>query len=160
MGVTAADLSDIMASADEAYVLTPDAISHLDDVYFVVQAVRWPLLLIAVFAIAAVAHVGVRCGKKPLGGALIAAGAGLLVALALVGAWAAIDFNGFFAVFHSLFFAAGTWTFSWNSLLITMYPLPFWMALAALWLGVAALLSIASVVTGLRLRKSVSKQRR
>jgi gltX_bact: glutamyl-tRNA synthetase len=35
------------------------------------------------------------------------------------------DFNGFFAAFHSLFFASGTWTFSYDSLLITMYPPEF-----------------------------------
>lgn len=148
-----AAMAAALASADERYVFTPEAISHLDDVYHVVEAVRIPLAIIGLFAIAAAAHVGVRAGRKPLGGVLVAAGSGLFAALAVVGAWALIDFNGFFSVFHSLFFAADSWTFSWDSLLITALPLPFWMGMAGLWLGVAALLSVASILTGMKLRR-------
>lgn len=150
------DISALAASfakADERYALTPDAVSHLDDVFYVIDAVRWPLVIVGLFAIAAAAHVGVRAGRRALGSVFIAAGIGLVCALALLGAWALIDFNGFFAVFHSLFFAEGSWTFSWDSLLITALPLPFWMGMAGLWLGISALLCALSIAVGVKLRR-------
>ena len=48
-----------------------------------------------------------------------------------------IDFNGLFAAFHSLFFVDGTWTFNYDSLLISMYPIDFWMGMGAVWVGSA-----------------------
>ncbi|MFR7649951.1 MAG: DUF1461 domain-containing protein [Eggerthella lenta] len=47
-----------------------------------------------------------------------------------------VDFNGLFAAFHSLFFVEGTWTFNYDSLLISMYPIDFWMN-GAVWVGSA-----------------------
>ena len=50
------------------------------------------------------------------------------------------DFNAFFAWFHSLFFADGTWTFPYEALLIRVFPLPFWITAAATW-GALVLMS-------------------
>ena len=68
--------------------------------------------------------------------------------------WVAVDFNGFFAAFHSLFFAAGTWTFSWDSLLICMYPPNFWIGMGVVWFVVTMVLSILGIVIGRHLRKA------
>lgn len=72
---------------------------------------------------------GVSRRKAPARRVLAGAGVSVLAVFALLAAWVAIDFDGFFAQFHSLFFAAGTWTFSWDSLLICMYPPEFWVGM-------------------------------
>lgn len=64
----------------------------------------------------------------------------------------AIDFEGLFAVFHSLFFAQGSWVFSADSLLITMYPEPFWIGMGAIWLATTIAVSAVSAIAGFALR--------
>lgn len=142
-----------LAAAPEQYTLTSDALSHLDDVYRVVVAARIALAVIALLAVAACAHMAIRVGRRALGGVLLAAGIVVVAAFALLAAWVVVDFNGFFAAFHSLFFASGTWTFSYDSLLITMYPPEFWMGMEAVWLAATGLLSILAIVVGALLRR-------
>lgn len=76
-------------------------------------------------------------------------GAVLTGALVVLAAAASLlDFGAFFAVFHGLFFAAGTWTFPYDSLLIRLFPEPFWAASGAAWAGLclaaAGVLGLAS----------------
>ena len=137
----------------ETRSLPASAISHLDDVYRVASVAKPLLLAIAVMCIAGLAHVAVRVSKRALGCVLAAGGAAVLVAFAALGIWAAIDFDGLFGVFHSLFFQAGTWTFSYDSLLITLYPTAFWMGMGGIWLTVTCIASIACIVIGRALSK-------
>jgi integral membrane protein (TIGR01906 family) len=65
---------------------------------------------------------GLRCGSYA-----IAASVGLLGVMGLV------DFEGLFARFHGVFFESGTWTFSSDSLLIQLFPEPFWIVSAVGW---------------------------
>ena len=95
--------------------------------YHVVAGARIGLIVVALVAVAACAHMAVRVGRRALGGVAQAAGIAVVAVFALLAAWVVVDFNGFFAAFHSLFFANGTWTFSYDSLLITMYPPEFWI---------------------------------
>jgi uncharacterized membrane protein len=44
-----------------------------------------------------------------------------------------VDFEGLFARFHGVFFESGTWTFSSDSLLIQLFPEPFWIVSAVGW---------------------------
>ncbi|WP_455522035.1 lipoprotein intramolecular transacylase Lit [Senegalimassilia anaerobia] len=131
--------------------LPADAISHLDDVYRVASMAKPALAIMAVLCIAGLAHVAVRIGRRALGRTLIAGGGLVLAAFCALGAWAAIDFDGLFAAFHSLFFQAGTWTFPYDSLLITLYPTAFWMGMGGIWLAVTCGLSILAVLIGFTL---------
>lgn len=131
--------------------LPADAISHLDDVYRVASMAKPALVIVAVLCIAGLAHVAVRIGRRALGRTLIAGGELVLAAFCALGAWAAIDFDGLFAAFHSLFFQAGTWTFPYDSLLITLYPTAFWMGMGGIWLAVTCGLSILAVLIGFTL---------
>lgn len=150
-GFHPAALEASFSQADERYVLSPDAVSHLDDVRRVIEAARLVLAAVAAVAAAACAAVSLRQGARALGRALMRAGTGVLALFALLAAWAAVDFNGFFAAFHSLFFAQGTWTFPWDSLLITMYPSAFWIGMGAIWLATTSLLCLASIAAGWKL---------
>lgn len=131
--------------------LPANAISHLDDVYRVASMAKPALAIVAVLCIAGLAHVAVRIGRRALGRTLIAGGGLVLAAFCALGAWAAIDFDGLFAAFHSLFFQAGTWTFPYDSLLITLYPTAFWMGMGGIWLAVTCGLSILAVLIGFTL---------
>lgn len=146
-------MEQAFSTADERYVLTPDAVSHLDDVWPVAVGGYIAFFAALVLAVVLAAYCGIRGGRRALGGVLLTAGLVVLVVFIALGVWAAVDFNGLFAAFHSLFFAAGTWTFNWDSLLITMYPLEFWIGMGAIWLGVTVLISVASIIIGALLRK-------
>ena len=67
-------------------------------------------------------------------------GAGAVTALvALAGLAGLLDFSSLFAAFHGLFFAQGTWTFPYDSLLIRLFPERFWSVSAAVWAGLSLL---------------------
>ena len=129
---------DELAAAPEEYTLPADALSHLDDVYHVVAGARIGLIVVALVAVAACAHMAIRVGRRALGGVLMAAGIAVIAVFALLAAWV---------------IANGTWTFSYDSLLITMYPPEFWIGMGAVWLAATGLLSAASVVVGALLRR-------
>lgn len=149
----ASDKAAALARLGERYTLTDDALDHLDDVNRVLAAARTALAVCALACAAALAHVGVRCEAKALGGVLRAAALGVIAAFSACAIWVALDFNGFFAAFHSLFFASGTWTFSWDSLLICMYPPEFWMGMGAVWLAVTVAACAACLIIGRLLSK-------
>ena len=136
------------SAQSEEYRLNSAAISHLDDCYTLVQTVRVPLIVIAALAVAALAHVGVRCGRRHVGRALLCAGSLTLALFLVAGAAALIDFNAFFSFFHGLFFPQGNWTFWYRSLLICSLPEGFWMGMGIIWLATTVLISILSCGIG------------
>lgn len=158
-GEQVAALETAFDAASERYVLAPDAVSHLDDVFGVVQAAKWWLLAAVVAACVGCTATAFRGGKRLLGRVLAGAGVSVLAVFALLAAWVAIDFDGFFAQFHSLFFAAGTWTFSWDSLLICMYPPEFWVGMGAIWLVVTVACCVVCITIGRLLRKGSTQKR-
>ena len=75
--------------------------------------------------------MAVRVGRRALGGVAQAAGIAVVAVFALLAAWVVVDFNGFFAAFHSLFFGNWRGPVLHDSLLITMYPPEFWIGMGA-----------------------------
>lgn len=137
-----------LATASYHFVLDENAISHLDDVYEVVAGVRLPLFLIAGVACVGLVFCGRKEGCAALGRVLRNTGRFVLALFCVCGLWAALNFSSFFAFFHSLFFANGTWTFPIDSLLICMYPQNFWIAMAGIWFAASAGASILAIVLG------------
>ena len=140
-------------------LMTADAVTHLDDVRRVMAAAN---ALTLVLGVALAVWVGLSARRRPrdLAAALLAA-AGLLVAFVVLAAAVALsDFDAFFSAFHGLFFAPGTWTFPSDSLLIRLFPEPFWASAGAAWgfglLCVAALYALGGWV--LR-RRSTARER-
>lgn len=149
-----ATMDERLSFADEEpYVITMDALTHLDDVYEVVEAAKPWLYGAAIVAYAGCIAVAFRCGLRSLGRVFKGAAAGVLAAFVVMAAWVGVDFDGFFAAFHSLFFAAGTWTFSWESLLICMYPPEFWMGMGAIWLVTTVAACAVCLIIGTLLTK-------
>lgn len=124
------------------------AVSHLVDVRVVMSRARTATGMLAVIV---AVWLGVRISQRRTD--RIAAGlrAGAIESAALVGLAALsglLDFERLFTAFHGLFFSAGTWQFPADSLLIQVFPEPFWMTAGAAWAGLvllgAAALELAS----------------
>ena len=152
-GGTALETMDALAKVSDRYALDADAVSHLEDCNGLITGLSSYLGMIGVAALIIALVLGFRKQFAALAFMLRMGPALLLAVLVILGLWGVIDFNGLFAAFHSLFFANGTWTFSYDSLLITMYPPEFWIGMGAVWLAATGLLSIASVVVGALLRR-------
>lgn len=146
-------LENALSHAGEEYTLPADALSHLDDVHEVIGNVKINLIATAVLAGVCVLLVALKLNRKILANILQASAILVIAAFAALALWVAIDFNGFFAAFHSLFFAAGTWTFDYDSLLITMYPTEFWIGMGAIWLAVTVAGCLICLIIGHLLRK-------
>ena len=85
----------------------------------------------------------------------------LLVALAVA---AVLGWQQFFALFHSLFFADGSWTFRASDTLIRLYPTQFWMDAAIAVAGLALLGALAVMAatwpTAFRRHRALDRVRR
>ena len=146
-------LEAVFSDASDTYVYTSDIMSHLDDCYAIAMpAYATSAALLAVWLVCSIV-TGVRGGKRRLGSLFLVAGIVVIVAIVACGAWAAVDFTGFFQVFHQIFFSqTGNWTFSVDSLLIRSLPQGFWMAMGVTWLVTSVILSILSILIGKLLR--------
>ena len=134
---------DLPATVDGRPGFGAEERSHLSDVARVINGARlvtglvgglltaWLVLEVIRRRTRAVAQ-GLRMGAY--------FGAGFVVAAVLVGL---TSFDWLFTQFHALFFDAGTWTFPADSLLIRLFPEPFWMTAAAAW---AALVLLGSAL--------------
>lgn len=125
------------------------AVSHLMDVRKVISAARAAVgvlaLVLALYVSWCVAKRridaltgGMRWGAWLLGSATV-----LAVVVAVT------SFDVLFTAFHGIFFAAGTWTFPEDSLLIRLFPERFWMASGGVW---AALNVVGAAVLGVGAR--------
>lgn len=150
------EIAQALNNASDVYVLDAEAISHLDDVYEVTKLARMILCIVAILALIGLVCLRVFGSRRQVSRCLLVAGCTVLGILAIFALWIVVDFNGFFAWFHSLFFAEGTWTFSSKSLLITMYPTEFWISMGAIWLTVTVLGCLLCIAYGTILRKGTS----
>ena len=144
---------DALGRLSDRYTLDADALSHLDDCNRLIGAAVPAVIAGAACGLAALGALIARGRRRAAGRALMAAPAVVIATFAVLGLWGALDFNGLFAAFHAVLFPQGNWTFSWDSLLISMYPLAFWMGMAATWLAVTGGMSILSLVAGRRLMR-------
>lgn len=97
----------------------------------------------AVLAVISIVCI-VYLANRYAGGVRRALFSGAIVTLLLFAAVAVLAITGwekFFAGFHGLFFAEGTWTFSVSDTLIRLYPEQFWMD-SAVAIGVLMVLAV------------------
>ncbi|MBP5313376.1 MAG: DUF1461 domain-containing protein [Eggerthellaceae bacterium] len=134
--------------APNSYALDENSISHLDDCFDVVKGVR--IAVIVALALVLLGLIGSRIfgGRHGFGKVLAFAGCITLGIFACLGIFALFNFDGFFDVFHSLFFEEGSWRFPKDSLLICMLPLNFWMGMGVIWICTTSLLCIAALIWG------------
>jgi integral membrane protein (TIGR01906 family) len=145
------DAADLPQGEDYRTAMTPDAIAHLLDVrtVFIAAEIAAAVLLISLVLVCVVAVR--RHGARHLVRPLLIGGAVPLAAAALLGLVVALDFSAFFTWMHSLFFAAGTWTFPADSLLIRALPTDFWIGCAVVWAACMALFCLIALGVGMLL---------
>jgi integral membrane protein (TIGR01906 family) len=127
------------------------AVSHLLDVRAVISAARLASGAAALLLAAYVAFCIARRRFSRLRAGMYAAAWSLVGAVVLAVVAALLDFEQLFASFHSLFFASGTWTFPADSMLIRLFPEPFWIASGACWAALVLLSAGLLALAGRRL---------
>lgn len=147
-----------MSQVSDRFALDADAFSHLHDCNRIITA-AYPILL----AIACVAILGLirlfRASEIDFSRTVVIS---VWTLIAFMGACAiacVIDFDGFFAAFHGVFFPQGNWTFSARSLLITMLPTDFWIGMGAVWLTTTIVACIVMLVIAHRVTLRARKVR-
>lgn len=157
---TALETMDALAKVSDRYALDADAVSHLEDCNGLITGLSSYLGMIGVAALIIALVLGFRKQFAALAFMLRMGPALLLAVLVVLGLWGLVDFNGLFAAFHSLFFVEGTWTFNYDSLLISMYPIDFWMGMGAVWVGSAIGVGLLCFAAGCLFAWKAQVQRR
>lgn len=148
-----ADAGRALASYAETLSLPADAMTHLDQVHTVLVTAFIILIATLIAGICSIVFL-LKRSRRSLARALLGAGGTVLALFALAGIWAASDFDSLFAAFHGLFFAAGTWTFDADSLLICMYPEGFWTSMGIVWGVVTAIACLVTLSIGSRTKRN------
>lgn len=144
---------DAIVSAPIQYSISNEQIDHLDDVFDVSYRMFYPIIGVTVLAVfllmIGLRHFGAIAPARMLfwSGVITLAASGAFVL------WASFGFEGFFALFHSMFFDAGTWTFPSDSLLITMLPQNFWITIGAVWMLISVCIGCISTILGVILKR-------
>lgn len=132
-----------LTTSDGSALFTASEVSHMYDVKMVILIA---MLVGLVLGIACIVFMIVlaRTHKGAIRRALFAGSIWLLIAMIVVAVLAVLGWGAFFAGFHSLFFADGTWTFFASDTLIRLYPNQFWIDAGIV---IAALTLITAVIT-------------
>lgn len=135
-----------------------EAVAHLTDVRAVILLARgFTAALTIVLVVWAALRWRDPDQRAGVGRAMVSGGSligGLAAAVALV---SVLDFDAVFSAFHKLFFAEGTWTFPSDSLLIRLFPEPFWVLSAASWGALVIAIGAIYIIAGAWLRRRSGK---
>ena len=128
------------------------AVAHLLDVRRVISGARTLTGVLAALVAVWLGVVIARSRFDYIPPALFV-GAGCCVAIVVLGGLAGtLDFDALFTWFHGLFFAAGTWQFPADSLLIEVFPEQFWSSAALVWASLILLGGGVLAVAGVLVR--------
>ncbi|WP_218221718.1 TIGR01906 family membrane protein [Nesterenkonia sp. Act20] len=133
-----------LAPGGEA-LFTAEEVSHMVDVKFVLF---WVMIIgLALLVITLILATLLRAWRP--GGVARGLFAGAWVTLGIIIAAAVlaiIDWQFFFAEFHRIFFADGTWTFPAESTLIQLYPEQFWIDAGVAVVALAVIFSLILLI--------------
>jgi integral membrane protein (TIGR01906 family) len=118
-------------------------VSHMADVKLVILSAFGAGVLLILLSLIAVIYLR----RRSPGGVRRGLFAGSIITLVIIislGVLAVLGWEQFFAQFHSVFFASGTWTFSLQDTLIRLFPAQFWVDGGIV---IAGLVLLASLVT-------------
>ncbi len=136
-------LGDLAPSGEALF--TAEEVSHMVDVKFVLF---WVMIIgLALLVITLILAMLLRAWRPGGVARGLFAGAwvtlGIIIAVAVL---AIIDWQFFFAEFHRIFFADGTWTFPAESTLIQLYPEQFWIDAGVAVVALAVLFSLILLI--------------
>ena len=144
-----------------APLFTEAEVSHMTDVKVVLWIATAALVALVIVCALLIAHL-LRTSPGGVRRALFAGALWLPLALIALAVLAVLGWETFFAGFHSLFFADGTWTFSARDALIRLYPEQFWVDAALVVGAITLLASLATLVATwpTRRRREMAADRR
>ena len=119
---------------------------HMRDVKLVTQYAFMSAVIAGILATVAV-YVLWRGNRSTLYAALLTASRltiGLIAAIVII---SVVSWDTFFATFHTLFFAGGTWQFAYSDTLIRLFPEQFWFDAAIIIGGSTLLISLVTLFT-------------
>jgi integral membrane protein (TIGR01906 family) len=148
------DDAGLPIGTDDKTAMTEDALQHLRDVRVVFITTEIAAVIVTILLAATSIYLIRKHGKGSLSQPLIIGGIVPLVLVLILGILGIISFDVLFTAMHKIFFADGTWTFAYDSLLISALPQPFWIGCAVVWAIALIILCLFSVVIGLMLKRS------
>jgi integral membrane protein (TIGR01906 family) len=131
---------------DGKSLYTVEELRHMRDVKIVTQAAFGIAIVVGLATLAGIVFMWRSRALRPtlwqalLNGSLLTGG---LIAAIVIGAVFAWD--NFFTLFHTIFFAAGTWQFAYSDTLIRLFPEQFWFDAA---LTIGGLTTAGAVLVG------------
>lgn len=135
------------ATVDGAPGFDGAQVAHLDDVAAVIAGGRVATLL-ALGSVVGLALAAGASRRSSVSSAMRAAGLAILASVPLAGLAGLADFDALFAGFHGLFFAEGTWVFPYDSLIIRLFPVDFWVRAGLAWGASVALAGVGLLLAG------------
>ena len=143
-------------------VFTEAEVGHMVDVKQVMLGTMLGGLIAAVICIVIIAML-YRMRKGAIARSLFAGAVWFTTAMVILAIVAALGWEAFFAGFHQLFFADGTWTFATTDTLIRLYPGQFWVdaavAIAVLTLAIMVVILVVTAPTSRRRHRNAQAQR-
>ena len=120
-------------------------VSHMADVKLVILSAFGAGVLLILLSLIAVIYLR----RRSPGGVRRGLFAGSIITLVIIislGVLAVLGWEQFFAQFHSVFFASGTWTFSLQDTLIRLFPAQFWVDGGIVIAGLVLLTSVVTLI--------------
>jgi integral membrane protein (TIGR01906 family) len=128
LGLSDRTVWEIFVGPGTFAAFAPDEAAHMRDV----RVVFWGFMAVAIASIGLISWQVARHPRDSRVWRSIARGGMVtVVALVVVGVFAAVAFDAAFTLFHEIFFPGGNWAFPADSLLIRLYPYAFWELSAA-----------------------------
>lgn len=123
LGLSDRTVSEIFFGPGTFSEFGADEAAHMRDV----RLVFWGFMTLAIASLAFVVwRVARHRGEAHTWRSISRGGIALAVALLVGGVIAFVAFDAAFELFHRVFFPGGNWAFPADSLLIRLYPYPFW----------------------------------
>ncbi len=136
-------------------------LSHMVDVQNVYQAFEllWIVFTALILIVSVLLYIQVD-NRKDLALSLKFGGLITTGFIAAIGLLALIGWDTWFAIFHKLFFADGSWTFYYSDTLIRLFPQKFWMDAVFTVSGLSALGGLLVGLGGWRWQKMITNRQK
>ena len=131
---------------------------HMDDVQIVYNRMTTAGIIAALVLVGGiiVLYTGRRTRRRAPA-ALVSGGLLALVLLGAVGTYIVLSWGEFFTTFHRIFFEGESWIFPYSDTLIRLFPMRFWMDVAAVVIGLFIVEALIVAAVGWRWSKSLAK---
>ncbi|MCL2136355.1 MAG: TIGR01906 family membrane protein [Coriobacteriia bacterium] len=141
---------------DYRTAFTDDVVSHMEDVRQVFQLVKLVATMMFFIVLLLTVYFIRQDKKTSIGQSLCRSAFAVLIIVVVLFIIGLVNFDALFIKMHELLFADGTWSFRYDSLLITTYPGQFWIAMGATLALVLVATCIACIAIGHRLQRKAT----